>query len=114
MAMEMLQKKYIMEEVVRRMVANGDPITITGGKEITPQRAFEKITEAFEKSNRAFDFINAKDAGVLTPEQKQTLATAKEINDSVMKARAKSKLITGQRFLLAENLQKMWCLEVSK
>ena len=97
---EINSKKYIMEEVIRRMVANGDPITITGGKEITPQRAFEKITEAFEKSNRAFDFINAKDAGVLTPEQKQTLATAKEINDSVMKARAKSKSST--RTLLDE------------
>ena len=97
---ELNSKKYIMEEVVRRMVANGDPITITGGKEITPQKAFEKITEGFEKSNRAFDFINAKDAGVLTPEQKQTLATTKEINDSIMKARAKSKSST--RTLLDE------------
>ena len=97
---EINSKKYIMEEVVRRMVANGDPITITSGKEITPQRALEKINQAFEKSNRAFDFINAKDAGVLTPEQKQTLATAKEINDSVMKARAKSKSST--RTLLDE------------
>ena len=97
---ELNSKKYIMEEVVRRLVADGEPIRITGGTEITPEKAFEKITEGYEKSNRAFDFINAKDAGVLTPEQKQTLATAKEINDSVMKARAKSKSST--RVLLDE------------